>query len=109
MKIRIVNGPNLALLGKREPGIYGNETLDDIVAATRRRGEALGPTAAWGRFRSRSVTVRGRAPSAGNPSGGKPQKQKIPAAVRRSSRIASPWTMYSHAPPTSSSRCPAPC
>ena len=44
MKIRLVNGPNLALLGKREPGIYGSETLDDIVAAVRRRGETLNAT-----------------------------------------------------------------
>lgn len=44
MKIRVVNGPNLALLGKREPGIYGRETLDDIVAGVRQRGEALGVT-----------------------------------------------------------------
>jgi 3-dehydroquinate dehydratase-2 len=42
MKIRLVNGPNLALLGKREPGIYGSETLADIVAAVQRKGEALG-------------------------------------------------------------------
>ena len=44
MKIRLVNGPNLALLGKREPGIYGSETLDDIVAAVRGQGEKLGVT-----------------------------------------------------------------
>lgn len=28
MKIAIINGPNLNLLGKRETGIYGNETFD---------------------------------------------------------------------------------
>ena len=31
MKIQIINGPNINLLGKREPGIYGSESFDDYL------------------------------------------------------------------------------
>jgi 3-dehydroquinate dehydratase-2 len=40
--IFILNGPNLNLLGKRQPEIYGRETLADVEADCRRRAEALG-------------------------------------------------------------------
>lgn len=35
MKILIINGPNLNLLGRREPGIYGAETFDDYLSKLR--------------------------------------------------------------------------
>ena len=35
MKILVVNGPNLNLLGKREPSIYGNQTLEDLISELR--------------------------------------------------------------------------
>ena len=32
MKIAIINGPNLNLLGQREPGIYGQQGFDDYLS-----------------------------------------------------------------------------
>lgn len=35
MKIQIINGPNLNLLGKREPGIYGRSSFDEYLPKLR--------------------------------------------------------------------------
>lgn len=37
MKIQIVNGPNLNLLGVREPGIYGSESFESYLSKLRER------------------------------------------------------------------------
>ena len=37
MKIQIINGPNLNLLGKREPGVYGNASFEDFLVGLKSR------------------------------------------------------------------------
>jgi 3-dehydroquinate dehydratase-2 len=37
MRIQIINGPNLNLLGQREPGIYGSESMESYLPELRRR------------------------------------------------------------------------
>lgn len=43
-RILIINGPNLNLLGKREPHIYGSTTLPDVEARAQSQASSLGVT-----------------------------------------------------------------
>lgn len=40
--VTLLNGPNLNLLGRRQPEIYGHETLDDVASRTADLAEELG-------------------------------------------------------------------
>jgi len=42
MRVLVINGPNLNLLGKREPGLYGHTTLQEIEARMAALGLELG-------------------------------------------------------------------
>ena len=41
MKILVINGPNMNLLGLREPDIYGRQTYADLVDVLRKRADEL--------------------------------------------------------------------
>ena len=47
MHIAVLNGPNLNLLGEREPELYGRTSLAEIETRTRARARTLGVDVSW--------------------------------------------------------------
>ncbi|HEX5003995.1 MAG TPA: type II 3-dehydroquinate dehydratase [Gemmatimonadales bacterium] len=47
MRVAVLNGPNLNLLGRREPDVYGSSSLADIEALSRAEAAALGVELEW--------------------------------------------------------------
>ncbi len=67
MKILVLHGPNLQLLGTREPGVYGRATLDDINRRLAERAGELGVEVACGQYNGEGELVSriGGAPAEG--------------------------------------------
>lgn len=47
MRIAVLNGPNLNLLGQREPALYGHQTLAEVEAMVREEAARLDCTVSW--------------------------------------------------------------
>ncbi|MFN2570640.1 MAG: type II 3-dehydroquinate dehydratase [Gemmatimonadales bacterium] len=70
LHIAVLNGPNLNLLGEREPEIYGRSTLADLERSTREQARELGVACSWtqtnheGEFVDAIQGLKGRADGA---------------------------------------------
>lgn len=67
--ILVLNGPNLNLLGTREPGVYGTVTLTSIEAMVQAEGAALGVTVRWLQSNHEGVLVDSLHEAMGSTSG----------------------------------------
>jgi 3-dehydroquinate dehydratase-2 len=47
VRIAVLNGPNLNLLGTREPHVYGTESIEDLEGAVRSRADEVGLEVDW--------------------------------------------------------------
>ena len=57
MKILVIHGPNLQLLGKREPDVYGSKTLKEINVEIRARAKSLGASVTVAQSNSEGAIV----------------------------------------------------
>ena len=57
MKILVINGPNINMLGIREPGVYGTGSYDDLLEYIRRAAEEIGVETAFFQSNSEGAIV----------------------------------------------------
>ena len=56
-KLLVLNGPNLNLLGVREPGVYGSDSYEAVCARIRERADVLGMQADCGQSNSEGELI----------------------------------------------------
>lgn len=57
MKIAVLNGPNLNLLGTREPALYGHETLADVEQSLRAVGNEVGAELRFAQYNGEGAMI----------------------------------------------------